>query len=79
MTLVLYDYQCIRPADAIQTPSEETQNEKEEREMCNIEQKQKADNGRDDGIIESLLDGKIPDGYVEVRSDIDTDDGEVSE
>ncbi len=47
--------------------------------MCNIEQKQKADNGRDDGIIESLLDGKTPDGYVEVRSDIDTDDGEVSE
>ena len=59
MTPVLYDYQCIRPADAIQTPSEETQNEKEEREMCNIEQKQKADNGRDDGIIESLLDTGI--------------------
>lgn len=78
MTPARYDYQSIRPADAIQTPSEETQNEKEEREMCNIEQKQKADNGRDDGIIESLLDGKAPEGWTVIRSDIDTEDAEGS-
>ena len=76
MTPFRYDYQSIRPADAIQTPSEETQNEKEVRAMC--DDRKKTDNGRDDGIIESLLDGKAPEGWTVIRSDIDTEDAEGS-
>ena len=77
MTPARPTYQSIRPADAIQTPSDRTQqNEKEVRLMC--DDRKKTYNGRDDGIIESLLDGKVPEGWTVIRSDIDTEDAEGS-
>ncbi len=40
----------------------------------------KKKNGRDDEVIESLLEGKAPEGWLQVRSDLDADDEEeVSE
>ena len=44
--------------------------------MC--DDRKKTYNGRDDGIIESLLDGKVPEGWTVIRSDIDTEDAEGS-
>ena len=71
-------HQCIRPAEAIETPSET--NQQEETEMSIHSGKTILNNGRDDEVIESLLEGKAPEGYVEVRSDIDDcDEGEVTE
>lgn len=79
MTPVQPTFQSIRPADAIETPSVKPQkNEQEEHKMCNSEQKQKSDSGRDE-IIESLLEGKTPEGFIEITSDLEADDGEGSE
>ena len=73
----------IRPADAIETPSETTQTTEQEENRMSIHGAGalKKKNGRDNEVIESLLEGKTPEGWVQVRSDMDTDDddGEVSE